>query len=54
MLILSFEWRGPGAHYVAMEMSQWKYHETKFVLITITVQSFSSIQKMSSEIIHFL
>ena len=28
MLILSFEWRGPGAHYVAMEMSQWKYHET--------------------------
>ena len=27
-IILSFKWRGPGAHCVAMEMSQWKYHET--------------------------
>ena len=26
-MILSFEWRGPGAHCVAMEMSQWKYNE---------------------------
>ena len=25
---LSFEWRGPGAHCVAMEMSQWRYHES--------------------------
>ena len=27
-LILSFEWRAPGPHCVAMEMSQGKYHET--------------------------
>jgi len=27
-LILSFKRRGPGAHCVTMEMSQWKYHET--------------------------
>ena len=27
-MILSFEWRGPGALCVDMEMSQWKYHET--------------------------
>ena len=27
-LILSFEWTGPGAHCVFMEMSQWKYCET--------------------------
>ena len=25
---LSSEWRGPGAHCIAMKMSQWKYHET--------------------------
>ena len=24
----SFEWRGPGAHCVAMEMSLWKNQET--------------------------
>ena len=23
-----FEWRGPGAYCVAMEMSQWTYHGT--------------------------
>ena len=25
-LILPFEWRGPGTHYVAMQTSQWTYH----------------------------
>ena len=25
-MILPFEWRGPGAHCVAMEMSQWTFH----------------------------
>ena len=27
-LIFPFEWRGPGAHCVAMEMSQWTYQGT--------------------------
>ena len=25
---LPFEWRGPGAHCVAIEMSHWTYHGT--------------------------
>ena len=46
-LILPFGWRGPGAHCVAMEMSQWTHHE--IVISATTVQSFSSI-KTTSEI----
>ena len=49
-LILSFKWRGPGAHCVAMEMEISR----NFVVIATTVQIFSSIQKKSSEIFHLL
>ena len=46
--ILPFEQRGPGAHFIAMEMSQWTYHGT-------TVQRFSSIQKkVFRDILFFL
>ena len=51
-LILLFEWRGIGAHCDALEMSQWTNHGTLVMSVTI-VQSFSSVQKKSSETFHF-
>ena len=52
-LILPFGWRGPGAHCVAMETSQWAILRN-FVMSITTVKSFSSTQKKYSEIFHFL
>ena len=49
-LILSFEWRGPGTHCVAMEMSQWKYHETLWwvqQLYKVSVLYKKSLQRYS-------
>ena len=48
-MILPFGWRGPGAHSVAMETSQWAI-SWNFVMSIRTVKSFSSIQKKSSEL----
>ena len=52
-LILPFGWRGPGAHCVAMETSQWAILRN-FVMSITTVKRFSSTQKKYSEIFHFL
>ena len=46
-LIFTFEWREPGAHCIAMEMSQWTYYMCMmtYVMSITTVRSFNSIQK---------